>query len=132
MSTSIALPRKTRFQPLESIGSAATRSRNVFPRRPRENQQRAFGMLGDGELVHAHRRQQFAVAGRHRDAAFAIQRQRCGALKHDVRHKTPPKCTLRHCSGGAALGQFSDETKINGINDLSEVLFEATVAGKTP
>jgi len=69
----------------------------------------------DGEPLGA---EQLAVARRHRNAAFAIQRQRCGALKHDVRHKTPPKCTLCHCSGGTATGQFASETKINGINDL--------------
>ena len=37
ISTSIALPRKTRFQPLESIGSAATRSRKCLPCRARKN-----------------------------------------------------------------------------------------------
>jgi hypothetical protein len=75
-------------------------------------------MLRDGELVHTHRGKHLTVARRNRDPAFAIQRQRCGALKHDVRHKTPPKCTLRHCSGRTAWGQFAGETKINGINDL--------------
>jgi len=40
-------------------------------------------MLGDGELIDPHRRKQFAVSRGHRDAAFAVERQRCGALEND-------------------------------------------------
>ena len=111
MSTSIALPRKIRFQPLESIGKAATLSRNVSHAGRGKIEQRAFRMLGDGELVDSHRRQQFAVAGRHRDAALAVERQRCGALEYDVRHKIPLKCTLRHFSGALAQGQLTERNK---------------------
>ena len=103
----------------------------MLPGRPRENHQRPFGVLGDRQLVHAHRRQQLAMARRHRDTTFAIQRQRRGALKHDVRHKTPRKCTLRHFSGGVRVGQFGAATKINGINDLVAASRQLLVASKT-
>ena len=90
----------------------------LLPRRTRKDQQRAFGVLRHGELVHAHRRQQLAMARRHRNAALAVQRQCRRALKHDVRHKTPRKCTSCHCNGRPREGQFIAEIKINGINNL--------------
>ncbi len=76
-----------------------------LPRGAREDHQRTFGMLGDGELAHPHRCQQLPVPGRHRDSALAVQRQRRRALKHDVCHKTPRKCTLRHSNGACDPGQ---------------------------
>ena len=131
ISTSIALPRKMRFQPLESMGSAAS-GRGTSPTPAAGRQQAAIGMLGEGELVDSHRRQQLAVARRHRDPALAVQRQRRGTLKHDARHKIPQKCTLRHFSRALAQGQLTNETKINGIKDLVATPRAVAEANKCP
>ena len=40
----------------------------------------------------------------------------------DACHKTPRKCTCRHCSPAAPGGQRTNETKFNGINDLAQDL----------
>src|SRR5204862_6886174 len=75
-------------------------------------------MLGEGELMDSHRRQQFAVSREHGDAALRVERQCCWSLEDDARHKIPLKCTLRHFNGPSRQGQRSNETKINGIKDL--------------
>jgi len=46
--------------------------------------------------------QDFAMARRHGDAPLAVQGQVRGALKTNVRHKNPLKCTLRHFSGSGS------------------------------
>ncbi len=103
-----------------------------LPRRTREHEQRAFGMLGEGELVDSHRRQQFAVTGGHGDAALAVERQCCRSLEYDARHKIPLKCTLRHFSRAILQGQRKNETKINGIKDLGATPRPASDANKCP
>jgi hypothetical protein len=45
-------------------------------------------------------------------------------LKHNVRHKYPGKCTLRHFSGSILAGQSISAGKINGIKDLAAILNE--------
>jgi hypothetical protein len=87
----------------------------------RKDQQRALGVLGDRELVDTHRGQQLAMTRRHGDTPLAVQRQGCGPLKHDVCHKNPQKCTLRHFSGTNGSGQLLPERKFNGIKDLAAI-----------
>jgi hypothetical protein len=90
-----------------------------FPGGPGKDQQRPFRVLGDGELVDVHRGQDLAVTRRHGDTPFAVQRQRCWTLEHDVCHKNPLKCTYLHCSSSEEPGSTHAQRKNQWNQGLS-------------
>ena len=104
ISTSIALPRKTRRQSSAEIGSAAIGA-ELFPVRARKDHQAAVRMLGDRQAVVGNRLEDFAVARGHGHAALAVERQPCPSLEYEIRHAAPLNSTFPHFNGANRAGQ---------------------------